>query len=131
MVKVGRYARMGKGSRKCVHCGTSRGDNVVNTGFFTSRNDLLKHLNTQKCRKSRGYTSEFNSPKDVIGENLYYEINHPDCRLLRKNNSGKEESVFSCPKCSAQIVYHNRYQHVLKCYPKHGISFPRSVSNES
>lgn len=50
-IRVGRFGDLGDGRRSCAHCRSSRSGE----GFFHSRSDLRRHVETAKCMESRGW----------------------------------------------------------------------------
>ena len=119
LVKVGEWAMLGGGSWSCVHCGLRRGVRVGGEGGqseqqmgFAGKQDLIRHLNTRKCRKARGLTEQVLSPKKSLTKDQIHELNDPE--FIIRNDDGTP-SKYKCPVCSKTVKYSGRYAHHVSC----------------
>ena len=112
LVNVGTWGVLGTGSTVCVHCGFKRRGDWQGSGYgFMGRKDLVRHLNTSKCRARRGITVEKTTTKEVLGELLYHKINDPRHMVRKKDRSGKITKHYKCFVCDRIVGFRSRHSH--------------------
>ena len=118
-MKIGRWGKLGRENWSCVHCGTKRtttdNRNRAVTVAFHRLEDLKKHLDTNKCRASRGLDPIGNvSAKKSLSEAVAHDLSHPKYKSWDKDRAIPQH-VFTCPKCSKKVVWKSRFEHFSLC----------------
>lgn len=119
VLRVERFAMLGKGSWKCVHYDhlpTEMNQYGVRYAFaFSTIAHLRRHLATSACRRSQVLSRILTPPRKCLSDAVAYEVDNPLYKM--QDEDGRE--TFKCPICSGTLTYRNRYNHVVQCYPKH------------
>lgn len=120
-LRIGRYASIGKGSRKCVYCShfcrkpDDNGDDHVLA--FQSKRYLERHLVSAQCQKLRDLEWKPVRARRLLSDKVFYAVHNPKYKVF-------DESVvkFKCSACKGEVKYPNQCSHVFRFYPKRGRS---------
>lgn len=118
-IRVGRFAVLGDGSDGCPHCGKRRMTKFGTATQFKGGAEILRHLQTADCLRSRNITNVRKNYRAILGEDLCHDISAPTNRT--NNELGRSAGEFNCPKCKKKCPWGRRFKHVVECYPKHGV----------
>ena len=119
LVNIGTWGILGAGSIVCVHCGFKRKGEWDGCGYgFMGKEDLVRHLNTAKCRATRGETVQKKSLKEILGEKAYYNINNPTFSFVKKDRDGNMKKYYKCFVCDRTVGFRSRHSHHVTA--KHG-----------
>lgn len=118
-IRVGRYHLLGSGSVVCVHCGKGREDGTE----YRHLRDLKSHVREFDCRIGKGQAGKRRSKTIDLGLRLRHIIKDPE-NYVKEEEGDKVRERFKCPKCGETRAWPKRFQHAMKCFPKHGIELP-------
>lgn len=108
--KYGHHNRNKNYKCACPHCGY-----VPEKGFWSCEADFKNHINgSTTCRSIRDPLFKHTSAKKSMGPRTIHYVNNP---LFKVVTDGKEK--FKCPVCNSQYKHTDRWDHVLRCFPKH------------
>lgn len=118
-IHIGRYGLSGDGKRSCPHCNFRKKDG----NYFSGVAEFKNHLQTEKCKRSRDLALCKEEAIKIMGPSLVYEVNNPFFRVTGDGGKGNI-LLFNCPTCDEEVVWKNRYQHCVLCFPKQWCLLP-------
>ena len=119
LVNIGTWGILGGGCTVFVHCGFKRKGGWDGDGYgFMGKEELIRHINTAKCRAKRGLPVEKKSLKEILGEHVYHRINDPSYTLRKKDRDGNMKKYYKCFICAKTVGFRSRHSHHVNA--KHG-----------
>ena len=115
LVNFGDYARFGKGSMSCIHCG------LYKEGTYGFRDDqaLKEHVTSEGCLKRQGRTVvKGPTPRNILGPVTRHKLDSPEYRMELPGRKGPMDG-FKCLYCSKKLKYTRRLKHAVDCWKNH------------